>query len=175
MNKVLLLLGIFAVSPLVQADITLYACQQGQQVTLQDKPIEGCKDQQTFTYQSTQSESKKTNDLRESERQQLQYPEDFHSSQVKRYENVDERVGDSLMIREYDRRSDLCYFYKSQIESTLIAIERRPVDHLEVRQASYGLERDHHQYKRYCGQSYPNLPSYLQSLQHGFKPDRYRW
>lgn len=174
MNRTLLLLGIFMISPIASAEITLYACQEDQHVTLQDKPIEGCQNQQTFTYQSFKP-SEQQSGLRDTEVQQLQAPNAHHSLQERRYQNVDERVGGALMIREFDRRSDLCTFYQGQIESSLIAIERRPVDHLEVRQASYGLERDHHQFQRYCGKSYPDLDSYINSLQHQFKPDRYRW
>ncbi|HET9843303.1 MAG TPA: hypothetical protein VFP93_01430 [Gammaproteobacteria bacterium] len=148
----------------------LYACKQGDgTVLVQDKPIDNCAQEKIFHYE-TQDAAKEPQGLREAE---IKLLDESQSQQIliNRYQNVDETVGNSLSIREKDRRHDNCYLYRSTIETALINIddlEHRPSDDLFVRQFIAGLERDNAQHKYYCGQEYPQLKDFIQRYKSRF-------
>ncbi len=147
--------------PLASAEIKLYACTQDGVSLLQDKPIENCEDLQVFTYQSVYKGDKKAT-LRASEEAFFKPEQLSRELDEKRYMQVDETVGGALSVREIDRRRDECYFFKGRIKNTLVRIERRPADHLEVRELVAQLALDANQHQYYCGKAYPNLTRILE-------------
>ncbi len=147
----------------VMADIKLYVCVQDGMTIMQDKPIESCQDMHVYEYDAAK-QTTSVEPLRKGEVKALQELDRMQEARIKRYENVDERVGDSLFLRERDRVFDQCLFFRGAIETTLIDIDRRPVDSLFVRQASRSLVRDHSQYIYYCGQAYPGLEDFIEAL-----------
>ncbi len=131
----------------LNADTTLYACTIDGKTTLQSAPPEKCDKLTTYeypTYNKTAPETKdeKTNDavqktsgLRPEELRQLQElsPVPYGPySQVKRYENVDDRVGFAQLNNYFDSRVDKCASYNRQLQDATFYIATQNSMDIEI-------------------------------------------
>ena len=154
-----MLLMLLALQPALYADTTLYSCKQDGVAVLQDKPIEGCKDQKSYTYQTPKED--KAEGLRAAELKLIEQEQANQDLMRQRYSHVDDNVGAALALREKDRRNEFCNLYRANIETTLIDIARIPEDHLFARESLASLHRSKDQYRYYCGKDYPSINQIL--------------
>lgn len=124
MLRLTLTVFLFSLLPSVlYADTTLYACKKDGQTTLESILSKDCDSVQTFHYSSfSKPKQNPTSDLRPGEIQQLQQLDNgpFPSqANLRRYENVDERVGWSLSNDYLDSRQDKCTFYQAMLNRAL--------------------------------------------------------
>lgn len=100
------------------ADITLFACERNGEVTLQSERSTDCDKMNVYIYQSTAGKSDpglRKEEIREIIKNNEQTPS--ISSQMRRYENIDPRVGWALSNDYIDSTFDKCTFYKARLDS----------------------------------------------------------
>ncbi len=113
----------------VTAQTTLYACVKDGKTTLESTAQENCDKLTKYEYPSynTQEKSGKSPGLRAEEIRQLESPPMPYGpvSQIRRYENVDERIGYADLNSYMDSNQDKCAAYRRQLESALFYIEAK--------------------------------------------------
>lgn len=101
------------------ADIVLYACERNGEVTLQSQASNDCTAVQEFRYQSSNNKKVDEGLRKEEARQYEKISEPFPSvsSQIRRYENVDSRIGWAISNDYIDSTQDKCAYYTARLES----------------------------------------------------------
>lgn len=97
------------------AETTLYACTRNGQTTLESVQSKDCDTQKTYRY-STYEKKTPSASLRTEELRQLEASDPAPiniASRIRRYENVDERIGWSLLHGYQDNRVEKCHFYEA--------------------------------------------------------------
>ncbi|MGD9592228.1 MAG: hypothetical protein AB7V32_06890 [Candidatus Berkiella sp.] len=128
--RVLYLALILGLTPITSiADTTLYACTMDGKTTLQSEKPEKCDILKTYHYTTTQksSEQQSQSSLRPEEIRQLETPPLPYgpSAKIRRYENVDERIGYADLNNYVDSIQDKCAAYRRQLESALFYIQAK--------------------------------------------------
>jgi|GEM_PF-4735940 len=136
----------------VYADTTFYACKKGSETTLESVLSKDCDSVRTFQYASFgKGNQNQSSDLRPGEIQQLERLENGPvplQAQMRRYENVDSRVGWSLANDYTDSRQDKCSFYQSMLNRSLSYVAVKNDQDVEIgpyRSAELMTQIDHAQ------------------------------
>lgn len=105
------------------ADTTVYACLKDGQTTLESTLSKDCDSVKTYHYSSFSKDNQnQSSGLRPGEVQQLERLENGPvplQAQMRRYENIDPRVGWSLANDYVDSRQDKCALYQAMLNSSL--------------------------------------------------------
>lgn len=118
------------------ADTTIYACKKDGQTTLESTLSKDCDSVKTFHYSTfSKTNQRQNSDLRPGEIQQLERLENGPvplQAQLRRYENIDSRVGWSLANDYMDNRQDKCAFYQSMLNRSLSYIAVKNEQDVEI-------------------------------------------
>jgi hypothetical protein len=134
-----LILTVFTISLLPStlfADTTVYACKKNGQTTLESVLSKDCDSVKTYHYETFSKDNpNQSSGLRQGEVQQLERFENGPVQpqvQMRRYENVDSRVGWSLANDYVDSRQDKCALYRAMLDRSLSYIGVKNEQDVEI-------------------------------------------
>ncbi len=118
------------------ADTTIYACKKNGETTLENIQSKDCDSVETYHYPSfAKSGEKHVSDLRPGERQQLEMLDKGYlasEARMRRYENIDERVGWSLANSYVDSRQDKCAFFRAMLDGAVSYVAVKNEQDVEI-------------------------------------------
>lgn len=136
MRRILAVFIISFLPSILFADTTVYICKKNGQTILEGTLSPDCDSVETYRYSNLNKDPQKsTNDLRPGEIQLLQQTDNgpySAQSQMRRYENIDERVGWSLANEHIDNRQDKCSFYQAMLNSALSYVAVKNEQDVEI-------------------------------------------
>ncbi len=153
MLRLILAVFLFSLLPTTLfADTTVYACKKDGQTTLESTLSKDCDSVKTYHYQTFSKDNQnQASGLRQGEIQQLERLENGPvplQAQIRRYENVDPRVGWSLANDYVDSRQDKCALYQAMLDRSLSYIVVKNEQDVEIgpyRSAELMTQIDHAQ------------------------------
>jgi hypothetical protein len=130
MRSISIALMIFGLIPQVLlAQTTLYACTIKGQTTLESTHEDGCDTLVVYHYPTYDKHPQHVNsNLRPEEIRQLRASEGTlysQESQIRHYENVDDRIGWVAVHDYFDSRGDKCAAYQRQLNNALLYIDAK--------------------------------------------------
>lgn len=132
-------LAVFIISflpSILFADTTVYICKKNGQTILEGTLSTDCDSVQTYHYSNMSKDAQQsTTSLRPGEIQLLQQANNgpySAQSQIKRYENIDERVGWALANDHIDNQQDKCAFYQAMLNSALSYVAVKNEQDVEI-------------------------------------------
>ncbi len=136
MHRILAVFIISFLPSLLFADTTIYICKKDGQTILEGTLRTDCDSLETYHYSSLSKNAQNaTSSLRPGEIQLLQQVDNgpfSAQSQMRRYENIDERVGWSLANEHIDNRQDKCAFYQTMLNSALSYVAVKNEQDVEI-------------------------------------------
>lgn len=136
MHRILAVFLISFLPSILFADTTVYICKKKGQTILEGTLSPDCDSVETYHYSSLSKDAQKSStDLRPGEIQLLQQVDNGPYSaqaQMRRYENIDERVGWSLANEHIDNQQDKCAFYQAMLNSALSYVAVKNEQDVEI-------------------------------------------
>jgi hypothetical protein len=125
LGLILVILGLLPAAG--SAETTLYACTRNGQTTLESVKSNDCDTLKVYHYQSYAKDPQQNQSLAKSN--PTSPPLDV---QIRRYENVDERVGWALANGYMDSRQERCHYYQAILSRALAYIHVKDAQDIEI-------------------------------------------